>query len=259
MPDLLPTTPAVSFHHLTDSHAVGTEPVLAAIGARVGELFAYREWDAAQLVQNRYPVAAHREVQTASGFGDLVLHTEACFTSYPPDFLALLGLRPDATGAARTLVADIPLALRLLGEAELRALSEPLFVFEPDRGSHVHNGLRTTAPVSMLRDHGQGSVLEYSTLLIATTKEGGRALAGLNAALNRCAVSVALGHGDLLLIDNRRTVHGRTAFRPAYDGSDRWIQRVLLLGRLPADGRIVPDTRLVHYPTDYLNALALPA
>jgi len=31
--------------------------------------------------------------------------------------------------------------------------------------------------------------------------------------------------GDLLCIDNRRTVHGRTAFSPRYDGFDRWIQR----------------------------------
>jgi alpha-ketoglutarate-dependent taurine dioxygenase len=31
--------------------------------------------------------------------------------------------------------------------------------------------------------------------------------------------------GDLLCIDNRRTVHGRTSFTPRYDGFDRWLQR----------------------------------
>ncbi|MEK8144495.1 TauD/TfdA family dioxygenase [Streptomyces sp. M10(2022)] len=31
--------------------------------------------------------------------------------------------------------------------------------------------------------------------------------------------------GDLVIIDNRVTVHGRTAFHPRYDGADRWLQR----------------------------------
>ena len=36
----------------------------------------------------------------------------------------------------------------------------------------------------------------------------------------------ALEPGDLLMVDNRRAVHARTAFRPRYDGQDRWLQRV---------------------------------
>jgi L-asparagine oxygenase len=113
--------------------------------------------------------------------------------------------------------------------------------------------------VPLLHDSGRGPVLEYSTLLCAISTGGASALAALNEALQRCAVTVELGSGDVLLIDNRRAVHGRSAFRPAYDGSDRWIQRVLMLHRLPPGGRVVPDTRLVHYPTEYLKALSLPA
>jgi L-asparagine oxygenase len=32
----------------------------------------------------------------------------------------------------------------------------------------------------------------------------------------------------LLVLDNNITVHGRTAFQAKYDGSDRWIQRVVV-------------------------------
>ncbi|MEY9955308.1 alpha-ketoglutarate-dependent taurine dioxygenase [Streptacidiphilus sp. MAP5-52] len=198
-------------------------------------------------------------MQTASGANDLVLHTEACFTAYPPDFLALLGLRPDSIGQAATLVSDIPRALAHLTPAERGALREPLFVFPTDRGSYLHEGRRTTEPVPLLRDRPDGPALEYSTLITAITPAGAAALAALEESLGRCAQSVLLGSGDLLLIDNRHAVHGRTAFRPAYDGADRWIQRVLLLRQLPSGGRIVPDTRLAHYPTDYIKALALPA
>jgi L-asparagine oxygenase len=259
MPLALPRTPPASFHQLSQVRPTGAEPALAVIGARLGEIFAYREWDGAHLVQSRYPIASHHDVQTASGANDLVLHTEACFTAYPPDFLALLGLRADSTRQARTLVADILQALAQLTSGERRALREPLFVFPTDRGSYVHGDQRTTEPVPVLRDGGQGGVLEYSTLLTAITPVGAAAAAALEEALGRCAQQVLLGPGDLLLIDNRRSVHGRSAFRPSYDGTDRWIQRVLLLRRLPTGGRIVPDTRLVHYPSDYLKALALPA
>ncbi|MFE9428284.1 TauD/TfdA family dioxygenase [Kitasatospora sp. NPDC006697] len=259
MPEALPRTPAGSFHRLPEVRPAGAEPVLALVGARLGEIFAYREWDGAHLVQNRYPVASHHNVQTASGANDLVLHTEACFTAYPPDFLALLGLRPDPTGQAVTLVSDIAQALAQLTPAERGALREPLFVFPTDRGSYNHEGRRTTEPVPLLKDRADGPVLEYSTLITAITAAGAAALAALEEALGRCAQSVLLGAGDLLLIDNCHAVHGRTAFRPAYDGTDRWIQRVLLLRRLPSGGRVVPDTRLAHYPTEYIKALALPA
>lgn len=259
MPEALPRTPAGSFHRLPETRPTGAEPVLALVGARLGEIFAYCEWDGAHLVQNRYPVASHCNVQTASGANDLVLHTEACFTAYPPDFLALLGLRPDPTGQAVTLVSDIPQALAQLTPAERGALREPLFVFPTDRGNYDHEGRRTTEPVPLLKDRADGPALEYSTLITAITAAGAAALAALEEALGRCAQSVLLGAGDLLLIDNRHAVHGRTAFRPAYGGTDRWIQRVLLLRRLPVGGRIVPDTRLAHYPTEYIKALALPA
>lgn len=259
MPETLPRTPAGSFHQLPKPQPTGAEPLLALVGARLGEIFAYREWDGAHLVQNRYPVASHHNVQTASGANDLVLHTEACFTAYPPDFLVLLGLRPDPTGQAVTLVSDIPEALAQLTPAERGALREPLFVFPTDRGSYNHEGQRTTEPVPLLKDRADGPALEYSTLITAITATGAAALAALEEALGRCAQSVLLDSGDLLLIDNRHAVHGRTAFRPTYDGTDRWIQRVLLLRRLPSGGRVVPDTRLAHYPTEYIKALALPA
>ena len=32
--------------------------------------------------------------------------------------------------------------------------------------------------------------------------------------------------GDLLIVDNRRAVHGRSQFTPRYDGFDRWLQRM---------------------------------
>lgn len=37
---------------------------------------------------------------------------------------------------------------------------------------------------------------------------------------------VRLEPGDLLVVDNRRAIHGRSAFPARYDGFDRWLQRM---------------------------------
>ena len=48
------------------------------------------------------------------------------------------------------------------------------------------------------------------------------------------------------MVDNRVTVHGRTAFRPRYDGRDRWLQRTFVAADLrrsreyrPGDGYVL--------------------
>ena len=42
--------------------------------------------------------------------------------------------------------------------------------------------------------------------------------------------------GDLAILDNRVTVHGRTPFRPRYDGADRWVQRTFVIADLRRSG-----------------------
>jgi len=39
-------------------------------------------------------------------------------------------------------------------------------------------------------------------------------------------IDVALEPGQILIIDNYRTVHGRRSFMPRYDGTDRWLKKI---------------------------------
>jgi L-asparagine oxygenase len=68
--------------------------------------------------------------------------------------------------------------------------------------------------------------------------------------LQGCLAEHALTHqlvpGDLAVVDNRVTVHGRTAFTPRYDGRDRWLQRTFAAlnlrrsrGHRPGDGHVL--------------------
>ncbi|MFI1226893.1 MULTISPECIES: TauD/TfdA family dioxygenase [unclassified Streptomyces] len=63
---------------------------------------------------------------------------------------------------------------------------------------------------------------------LVTTPLTPRAAAALTEFGRACEVTartLRLTPGDLVVIDNRVTVHGRTAFQPRYDGADRWLQR----------------------------------
>ena len=59
------------------------------------------------------------------------------------------------------------------------------------------------------------------------------ALEHLKNAIKNCTREIVLKTGDLLIINNRTTVHGRRPFDARYDGTDRWVQRILAIETLP--------------------------
>jgi hypothetical protein len=54
------------------------------------------------------------------------------------------------------------------------------------------------------------------------------ALRRLMAELERVRHAVVVDQGSLLIIDNYLAVHGRWPFRARYDGSDRWLKRMIV-------------------------------
>ncbi|WP_158712205.1 TauD/TfdA family dioxygenase [Streptomyces rimosus] len=65
-----------------------------------------------------------------------------------------------------------------------------------------------------------------------------RAFDELREAMLAVLAGTALEAGDLIIVDNRAAVHGRTAFRPRYDGQDRWQRRC---SRSPTCARPAPS------------------
>jgi L-asparagine oxygenase len=86
-------------------------------------------------------------------------------------------------------------------------------------------------------------VLVYDELLMSALTERSRAaLTRLHEAVRQATRHIVLHTGDLLRLDNSRIVHGRTPFRPRYDGTDRWLKRALVVRSLPVyacSGRVI--------------------
>jgi L-asparagine oxygenase len=262
IPHDLRTTPDRSFQELDDIVPMGTEAILAAVAQSLGEAFSYREWDAGALVHNKYPILAHRNVQFGSNAVEFLLHTETPFRDVSPDHLALLCLRGDPTGRANTMVADLAKTVDGLDASVIAQLSRAAFAFETDNPLVVlPDGRGVTEPQPVVSSRDGERVLEFVGDLVAVDAESAAALAELTARVKAVAVPVPLATGDLLVLDNRRVVHGRNAIEPRYDGTDRWLQRMLVTSRLvrespTADERLVSDRRYANYPTEYQQVLS---
>ncbi|MFF1478050.1 TauD/TfdA family dioxygenase [Streptomyces sp. NPDC058301] len=219
----LPPTP-------TSPDSVERNPTTAAAAIttamlQLGEVIAYRNEKGGALVQNVVPVPGREGQQSNAGSVRLEMHSENAFHPNRPDHVGLLCVRDDPTGGARLTTSSVRRAVPLLPDATRRVLSEERFMTEPPPSFGGPGGV--TPNHALLR-----GALEDPDLLVdfAAThpldERAAGAMTELGDALAASTVAHRLRAGDLAVVDNRLAVHGRTAFTPRYDGTDRWLHRV---------------------------------
>ena len=215
----------------------GAEAGLALVGSRLGELVGYAQEKNGALFHDVLPEKAQEREQSAAGSRvRLKLHTERCFHPHLPSHVLLACLRADRKREALTEISSVRRILPLLPDRHVAVLFEPVFRTGIDYSFGNVRTQKGNGPVmSILYGDPGDPCLRYDVDLMVGLNAGARAAmdAVRRAAVRACA-RVGLVAGDLLVIDNRRAVHGRSAFTPAYDGRDRWLKRAYLVGELPA-------------------------
>jgi L-asparagine oxygenase len=79
------------------------------------------------------------------------------------------------------------------------------------------------------------------------TRAAAEALKALHVACRRVCEEVRLAAGEALVLDNRKCVHGRSAFSARHDGTDRWVRRAHVRRDLwPVRDRRSPQAPRVH-------------
>jgi L-asparagine oxygenase len=205
-----------------------SERCLAMIGSRLGHLVSYIQEKNGDLFQNLAPVKGNEQVQSSVGSQTrLQFHRETVFHPYPPEFLLLFCLRPDHDRLAETTYASLAHALPLLTPEHQDLLFQPLYRTGIDYSFGNVQTVKANGPtLPVLYGNRHDPFLNYDEdLMEAITPEAEPALDALKQAIASVYQGVKLDVGDLLCIDNRRTVHGRSSFVPRYDGFDRWLQR----------------------------------
>jgi L-asparagine oxygenase len=228
----VPATPPEPTAVTTKSNA--SEMLLVAVASLLGEPVGYEPEHGGDMVQNLVPVRASsgRQTSTSSRIA-LMFHTEAAFHPHRPKYLLLLCLRGDSN--AKTTVASIHDALPHLGAQVIDTLFQPRFRCAIDE-SYLH-GRRNSlgAPTAVLSgDRSNPTMVFDEDLMVGTDVEAESALHELGAELAANHRAVALGGGDLVILDNDVVVHGRSPFEARYDGTDRWVQRIMVVSDLAA-------------------------
>lgn len=199
--------------------------MITAAMLQLGEVIAFRNEKTGALVQNVVPVAGQEALQSNAGSVLLHMHTENAFHFNRPDYVGLLCVREDPTGQARLCTASVRRVLPLLSAHARQVLSEERFLTEAPPSFEAMDDV---APAhAVLRGVGEDpDLLVDFSATHPLDEEARAAMAELRDAVTRATSALALSTGDLAIVDNRLAVHGRTAFTPRYDGTDRWLHRV---------------------------------
>ncbi|WP_433134482.1 TauD/TfdA family dioxygenase [Micromonospora sp. CA-240977] len=237
----LPPTPTVAGS--VQRSATIPASVLAMVACGLGDPTAFRAEKTGALVQDVVPVPGMETFQGNAGSVRLSFHSENAFHEHRPDFVMLLCLRADPDRVAGLRLACVRACLPRLSEAAREALFSKSFVTAapPSFGS---GGANTTHAVLRGPANDPDMCVDLAATS-ATTAAGREALLELQRVFEATARTIRLVPGDLAIVDNRVTVHGRDAFTPRYDGRDRWLQRTFVSADLRRSRDFRPDDSYV--------------
>ncbi|GAA2816402.1 TauD/TfdA family dioxygenase [Crossiella cryophila] len=239
---LVPPTPSVPGSVQRDP-APGAA-VLLLIASGLGDPASFAAEKSGALVQDVVPVPGQEEFQGNAGSVELTFHTENAFHPHRPDYVLLLCLRADHEGIAELRTCCTRRILPELSAQSRDALGRAEFVTEapPSFGG---NGEGVVHAI-LSGDPADPDLCFDEAATRALTEPGRVALAELSQVIRRTYDGVRLRPGDLAIVDNRVTLHGRSEFTPRYDGQDRWLQRTFSFTDLrrsrdhrPADGNVL--------------------
>lgn len=171
---------------------------------------------------------AEKDASSFGGIGAQALHIDAPNVERVPEYTSLLVLRPDPAGGGTSLLGDLHAAVALLDEGDRRALGEPVFFEGAAEGLCGVGAPRQPFPVLDTDERGDLLWVRWAGKMVSDPRNRGRRglLERFAAALATSAAAVTLERGQLLIIDQRRTAHGRTALgrqQGLADGTRRWI------------------------------------
>jgi len=235
----------------------------------LGDAVAWATEQAGRMIHEVLPIAGNDGGQLGTSTDPLDWHTEDAFHPERMDYVALLCLRnQDHVATTFAYVDDLAL------DASTREiLSRPAYPYQPDEGNRADRELSPdeTGLVADLITSSHAAVqkmyhepelvqalfggpskpyLRVHPYYIASFGDDGvasEAFEKLKGAVSDSLQDVVLQPGDLLVIDNFRSVHGRRKIPGHYDGTDRWLKRAFIVRdlrktrhlRLSSEARVV--------------------
>lgn len=223
--EYLGETPEKNTEHLGEQTQIAKiQGVLLHV---LGEMIAFEAEGDGHLFQDVVPVKNMEKLQTSIGSRhELEIHTEQAFSELRPDFLSLACLRGDTEAFTYIL----PVSRILDCEKEKSILWQPLWKTGVDLsfkllGQEFMEG-DIRGPLAILNGTPEKPQLIFDQdLMTGITGEAQTKIGEIVEIYYECRIAYCLQPGEILILDNRKVVHGRSAFSPKYDGKDRFLIR----------------------------------
>jgi L-asparagine oxygenase len=208
-----------------------SEYCLLLLTSALGEPIGYQDEKEGFLIHDISPIPGREAAQENAGSVPLEFHTENAFHPHRPDFVCLYCLRTDGGRDVLTITASSRRALPLLTTADIWVLRQPLFhIAMPPSFRRNGDAPVLAGPAPVLSGDEDRPELRFDLFGTRPTSPPAQgAMERLSRALLDVSVGAALEPGQVIIVDNRIAVHGRTGFAPRYDGADRWLQRLFVV------------------------------
>ena len=212
-------TPPDNKHHVGET--TGLARIQALLVSAISHMVSYEAEGEGRLFQDIVPTRSMATHQTSTSSGvELEIHTEQAFSTIRPDILSLACVRGDPE--ALTYVLPVQTLRNHLTEDEQGLMRTPLWMTGVDMSFQMNDQACERGPMSILV--GPNLVFDQD-LMKGVTEDAEKMIEKVVAIYYRHRLSHCLVPGDILLLDNRRAVHGRSQFHPVYNGRDRFLIR----------------------------------
>jgi len=227
----------------SNNHKIGETTVLARIQSilinSIAEMLSYEAEGYGRLFQDIIPMKSMANNQTSvSSNVELEIHTEQAFSKLRPDILSLACLRGDVN--ALTHILPIQKIIDNVTSEEMELLKQPLWntgvdlSFKINGNEFIDGDIR--GPFSIINDNNDNNennkksdknytLLFDQDLMKGIEEQYDVMIKRIVDIYYKERISHNLKQGEIVLIDNRRAVHGRSPFKPKYDGKDRFLIR----------------------------------
>jgi len=226
----LPNTPS------SNNCKIGETTILARIQSillsSIAEMVSYEAEGYGRLFQDIIPIQTMANNQTSvSSNVELEIHTEQAFSKLRPDILSLSCLRGDKN--ALTHILPIQRIIENVTIEELQLMKQPLWncgvdlSFKINGVDFIEGDIR--GPFSIINEKNETTqettLLFDQDLMTGINEEANIIIKRIVDIYYKNRISHNLKQGEILFVDNRRAVHGRSPFKPNYDGKDRFLIR----------------------------------
>jgi Fe(II)/alpha-ketoglutarate-dependent arginine beta-hydroxylase len=226
------------------------EILLVLLGGLLGDAIGWATQQNGRIIHEVMPVKGHEQEQLGIGCEQpLTWHIEDAFHPFRGDYIGLMCLR----NCDRVATVCSCIDMLDLDERAAEILFQPRFTIRPDESHFQKNGMAQVEAsagsdgvlesaykqiqkmnaepekIAVLFGNPASPYIRIDPYFMDPLKDDSEAEAALNVLINALDSSlhkVALESGDILFIDNYKTVHGRDSFKARYDGYDRWLKRI---------------------------------